>query len=159
MRPLRVVATALFVAMSTFAVWIVVAIRFLHLAGGAPGIGTSPATPSLFSTTDIISVWLALLGVLIALASLVMTGVGLALGALAIFGYQTFENLVDKRVGEATEAKVTEFFQGPAFESTVEGKIKQHLSAKPSQSATASATTAEPLAVKRYPRRKGKPDA
>ena len=116
----------------------------------------SPATGSLFSTTDTISIWMAALGIMIALASLVVTGVGLFVGALAIFGYQTFSDQVDRRVGEAVPIAMDKFFGGPQFDTQLEGKVKEHLSAKSWESGTATSGGVAPgFAVKRYPKKKG----
>jgi hypothetical protein len=129
--------------------------RFLHLAGGTQSVGQSPAAGSLFSTTDTISIWLAALGIMIALASLVVTGVGLFVGALAIFGYQTFSDQVDRRVGEAVPVALDKFFGGPQFDTQLEGKVKEHLKATSWQSGTATAETpGTGFNVKRYPKKK-----
>ena len=156
-RVLRVVIGVLAASVALFAVCLVLAWRFLHLAGGAQGVGQSPATGSLLSTADTISIWLAALGIMVALASLVITGVGLFVGALAIFGYQTFSEQVNRRVGEAVPIAMDKFFGGPQFDTQLEGKVKEHLKAKSWQSATATPEMpTSSFSVKRYPKKRGR---
>jgi hypothetical protein len=76
-----------------FTVSLVVAWNLLRFAGGDTG-GRLPMPASLLSTTDTITIWLGLLGVLIALASLVVTGAGVGVAILAIFGYQAFKEMI-----------------------------------------------------------------
>ncbi len=64
------------------------------------------AIPSLFSTTDVITIWIGILGVLVGLATLVVTGSGLAIAILTIFGYQTFKDMIARAEITAVENAV-----------------------------------------------------
>jgi hypothetical protein len=107
------------------------------------------------------------LGVLIALASFIMTGVALAVGTLAVFGYQSFADEVTKRVSRVAEnlipGKVNEYFGGAAFKTTLEGTVKEQVTAGSWQRGTVEepgAIQLEDSTVKRYPgKRKVKSDA
>jgi hypothetical protein len=83
----------------------------------------SPVLPPLPASlaTD---TWLALLGVMVALASLVLTGVAVMVGVLAIFGYGTFKDEVRARASEAAKTAADVYFKEAAFQDTLKGAIK-----------------------------------
>jgi hypothetical protein len=68
--------------------------------------------------------WLALLGVMIALATLVLTGVAVLVGVLAVFGYGTFKDEVRTRSSDAAKSAADAYFKQAAFQDTLKGAIK-----------------------------------
>jgi hypothetical protein len=105
MRLFKAMLVAILTAIVVFAVAIVVAWKFLRYAGPISGTLPPYSVPSLFSPADTITIWLALLGALVALSTLVVTTTGLMIGALAIIAYETFRTEVQ---GRATEAAITQ---------------------------------------------------
>jgi hypothetical protein len=83
----------------------------------------SPALPPLPAGLAI-DTWLALLGVMVALASLILTGVAVMVGVLAIFGYGTFKDEVRTRAANAARVAADEYFKQAAFQDTLKGAIK-----------------------------------
>ncbi len=98
MRLFRIFLTALVIGTVTFAVALAVAWYLLRFAVG-PYDSRLPAQASLLSTTDTITIWLGVLAVLVALATLVVTGAGVSIAILAIFGYQGFKEMLDRTEG------------------------------------------------------------
>jgi hypothetical protein len=113
-RHLRTVLIVAIGGLGLFAASLVVAWRFLHLAGGTSGVGHAPDTGSLLSTSDTITLWLALLGVMIAGATLVVTAVGVWVGLMAIWGYRTFQEELRTRAGTAARDTTLEYVKGDA---------------------------------------------
>lgn len=155
MRRFWTIASGIACIAVIFAVALGLAIWLLRLSVGPASAGLP--TSNLSSTTDVLTIWMSLLGVMIGLASLVVTGVGLFVGALAIFGYQTFREEVQRTVGEAAQTKVSEYLSGKAFDVRLSDVVKSHFVPRSRESGTA--TTGSPplgeLPLKRYPK-KGK---
>jgi hypothetical protein len=162
---LKWVKILLIVAVSgiaAFAVCIVAAWRLLGISGSVPAGGAVPAAANLFSTTDTVTIWLSVLSVMIALSSLIVTGSGLLVGALAIIGYQTFRDEVTRRVNEEVIAQTKKFFGGQVFKSELKGQVKQHLSPQTWESGTVSGKSPlpiDPIRVRAYPKKKQKDES
>ncbi len=82
------------------------------MAGGTPGVGHAPETGSVFSTSDTVTLWLGVLGVMIAAATLVVTAVGVWVGLMAIWGYRTFQEELNTRAGIAARDTILEYVKG-----------------------------------------------
>lgn len=109
------------------AVSIAVGWKILYFAGGS-GVGSAPGPTSLFSATDTITIWLGVLAVMIATATLVVTAVGVWVGVLAFFGYAFFRQELPKIADTASRAAADDYLKGKVFEGKMEDKIKQNLS-------------------------------
>jgi hypothetical protein len=79
-----------------------------------------PAVPVSLGTDT----WLALLGLMVALASLVLTGVAVLVAVVAIFGYGTFKEEVRTRASEAARSAAVMYFKQAAFQDILKGAIK-----------------------------------
>jgi hypothetical protein len=61
---------------------------------------------------------------MVALASLILTGVAVMVGVLAIFGYGTFKDEVRTRASEAAKVAADAYFKQASFQDTLKGAIK-----------------------------------
>jgi hypothetical protein len=116
----------------------------LQSAGAVPSV---PPVPSFFSFSDMLALWFSLFGVMVALASLVVTGVGILVAILAIVGYRTFKDEVAKSAQTAALIFAEDYFKGKAFGD----KLKENVGMGSWQSGTVTGT-AGPVA-KKYPRK------
>jgi type II secretory pathway pseudopilin PulG len=85
---------------------------------------TLPPVPSNLGFTETLTIWLTILGVMVALACLVVTGVGVFIGILAVFGYGTFREEVRTRAGQAAQTAASAYFKDAAFQDTLRGAIR-----------------------------------
>lgn len=80
-----------------------------------PSASNLPPAPSLFSASDTITLWMAVLSLMVTLSSLIVTGAGIIIGVLAVVGFQTFKTAVQQGASEAARDSAEEYFQGKAF--------------------------------------------
>jgi hypothetical protein len=157
-RRISTILIVILIGAAAFAIFLVTAFVALRHAAGTQAPGLPPAN-NWFSITDTLSVWMGVLSVMIALSSLIVTGVGLVMGILALFGYQTFE----KEVGRQVALAATAFFDGSAFDNKLGSKVKENITARTwtvqGSTATESGGGIPDLRIKRYPgKRKAKAD-
>jgi hypothetical protein len=93
------------------------------LRGIPSSSGKLPPAPSMISFTDALTAWMALLGLMVSVASLIVTGAGIIIAILAIFGYGTFKDEVRNRAGEAAREAAEEYFKGKAFEDKLKMSV------------------------------------
>ena len=94
-----------------------------------------PPLPSAVTFSDFLAIGLTILGLMIALASVIVTSAGLAVGVAAVFGYQAFKEEVGKKASETSErvaAKtarivVDEYFKGDEFDAKLKGTRKLYI--------------------------------
>lgn len=117
-------------------------LAFVERSGKAPsGIGT-------LSFTDVLTVWLTVLSIMVALASLVMTGAAVLLGVAAIIGYQGLKQEAQAHA----QLFAAEYLKGKDFDERIKSSIG--LGLKSWRSGTVSAEEPiEPIA-RPYPRKK-----
>jgi hypothetical protein len=112
-------------------------LAFLLLQGSQPsmpGPPPLPALPSNLGFAETITIWLTILSVMIGLATVVLAGVGVFVGVLAVFGYGTFKDEVRTRAGQAARTAAEEYFNGKAFDD----KLKESIQAPMWESGTVS---------------------
>jgi hypothetical protein len=73
---------------------------------------------------------------------LIVTGAGVIIGVLAIFGYQTFREEVRQRAAKAAQEAAEEYFKGKAFED----KLVSRIAGPTWQGGTVPGTVIEPEA-------------
>jgi hypothetical protein len=126
-RAVALTAEIFAVALVAGAISIIIGWKFLSIIGGSQASGSLPASPPAFSMTDTVTIWLGLLGVMVAASTLVVTAVGVLIGVLAFFGYAFFRQELPKTADEAARKAADNYFQGKVFERKMEDKIKQNM--------------------------------
>lgn len=74
-----------------------------------PSASNLPPAPSLFSASDTITLWMAVLSLMVTLSSLIVTGAGIIIGVLAVVGFQTFKTAVQQGASEAARDSAEEY--------------------------------------------------
>lgn len=97
--------------------------RILTISAGSSGT-PKPLPPSLFSFADVLSFFMAVLGVMIALASLIVTAVGVGIAILAVVGYQTFKTEAANRAREVAIAVAEEYLKSPDFDDRLKDRVQ-----------------------------------
>lgn len=135
MKHLKLIGIVVGCSTCLFALALAVAIHFIQGSVGS-ALPNLPPTPSLLSTTDTITIWMSLLGVLVALAALVVTAAGLSIAVFAILGWQRFEDVLAstlKKADEETKILATStakeeaqrYLQTTEFETSVTARLRE----------------------------------
>jgi hypothetical protein len=121
MRLTKIVLLVLVCTAGSFGVCLAIAIKLLGLGASS---GPLPSVP-MFSTTDTISIC-----TMLAIATLIVTAVGVGVGVMAFWGYQKFEQELGNRAGEAARNAALEYIRGPEIQSSLQSEALRIVAAE-----------------------------